>query len=128
MEEQKEFKDESLISNFIPDGNSILDRINMDKRVKQASGRVLIEGMVSSTTSSGGVNIIGINHEQESEVTTISNYIKDGTFFESKKRNPIVVGKKLADKLGLEEPLHKEIAGEDFVDRDLGLQERDCDH
>ena len=66
---------------------------------------------------------------------------------------------KLADKLGLEEPLHKEIAGEDFVDsesntaledeihealtylsggslgppgedfvdRDLGLQERDCD-
>jgi ABC-type lipoprotein release transport system permease subunit len=97
----KEFKDESLISNYIPDGNSIVDEINRDERVKQVSGRVLIEGMASSTTSSGGVNIIGINPEQESQVTTIPTYITEGSFFETKKRNPIVVGHKLADKLGL---------------------------
>jgi ABC-type lipoprotein release transport system permease subunit len=97
----KEFKDESLISNYIPDGKSIIDEIRTDNRVQEVSGRVLIEGMVSSTTSSGGVNIIGINPERESEVTTIPTYIKEGSFFESKKRNPIVVGHKLADKLGL---------------------------
>ncbi|MBT8380263.1 MAG: ABC transporter permease [Ignavibacteria bacterium] len=97
----KEFKEEKLISNYIPDGNSILDQIRKDGRIKEVSGRVLIEGMASSPTSSGGVNIVGVNPDRESIVTTISNYIKEGTFFETNKRNPIVVGQKLADKLGL---------------------------
>jgi ABC-type lipoprotein release transport system permease subunit len=97
----KEFKDEKLISNYIPDGNLVVEEIRKDGRIKEVSGRVLIEGMASSPTSSGGVNIIGVNPERESEVTTISTYIKEGNFFESKRRNPIVVGQKLADKLGL---------------------------
>ncbi len=97
----KEFKDEKLISNYIPDGNSVVEEIRKDGRIKEVSGRVLIEGMASSPTSSGGVNIIGVNPERESEVTTISTYIKEGNFFESKRRNPIVVGQKLVDKLGL---------------------------
>ena len=97
----KEFKDEKLISNYIPDGDLVVEEIRNDRRIKEVSGRVLIEGMASSPTSSGGVNIIGVNPNRESEVTTISTYIKEGNFFESKRRNPIVVGRKLADKLGL---------------------------
>jgi ABC-type lipoprotein release transport system permease subunit len=97
----KEFKDEKLISNYIPGGNTVVDQIRNDIRIKEVSGRVLIEGMASSPTSSGGVNIVGINPEKEKGVTTIPTYIKEGNFFESKKRNPVVVGKKLADKLGL---------------------------
>jgi len=97
----KEFKDEGLISNFIPDGNSIIEQIRKDGMIKEVSGRVLIEGMASSPTSSGGVNIIGINPEREREVTTISTYIQNGDFFKSDKKNSIVIGQKLADKLGL---------------------------
>jgi ABC-type lipoprotein release transport system permease subunit len=97
----KEFKDEKLISNFIPNGNSIVDEVRNDKRIKEISGRVLIEGMASSPSSSGGVNIIGVSPEREKMVTTIPSYIEEGNFFETKKRNPVVVGKKLADKLGL---------------------------
>lgn len=97
----KEFKDEKLISNFIPNGNAIVDEVRNDKRIKEISGRVLIEGMASSPSSSGGVNIIGISPEREKMVTTIPSYIEEGNFFETKKRNPVVVGKKLADKLGL---------------------------
>jgi len=96
-----EFKDEGLISNFISDGNSIIEQIRKDGMIKEVSGRVLIEGMASSPTSSGGVNIIGINPEREREVTTISTYIQNGDFFESDKKNSIVIGQKLADKLGL---------------------------
>lgn len=96
-----EFKDEGLISNFIPDGNSIIEQIRKDGMIKEVSRRVLIEGMASSPTSSGGVNIIGINPEREREVTTISTYIQNGDFFESDKKNSIVIGQKLADKLGL---------------------------
>ena len=48
----KKFKDESLISFFIPDGNKIADEIINLKEVKDVSARVLIEGMASSPSSS----------------------------------------------------------------------------
>lgn len=97
----KEFKDENLISFFILDGNNISDKISELKEVKDVSARVLIEGMASSPSSSRGVNIIGIDPDREKNVTTIANYIVEGEYFDGIKRNPILVGKKLADKLGL---------------------------
>jgi len=97
----KEFKDEKLISKYIPGGDEIVDEIRKVNGVKGVSGRVLIEGMASSPSSSTGVNIIGINPELENNVTTISTYIEEGTFFQTNKSNPIIIGKKLADKLGL---------------------------
>jgi ABC-type lipoprotein release transport system permease subunit len=103
----KEFKDESLISFFIPDGNKIADEISEINEVKDVSARVLIEGMASSPSSSRGVNIIGIDPDREKNVTTIANYVVDGQYFNGIKRNPILVGKKLADKLGLK--LHSKI-------------------
>ena len=49
----EEFKDEKLISNYIPDGSKVVEEIREDTRIKEVSGRVLIEGMASSPTSSG---------------------------------------------------------------------------
>ena len=103
----KEFKDESLISFFIPDGNKIADEISELKKVKDVSARVLIEGMASSPSSPRGVKIIGINPDREKNVTTIADYMVEGEYFKGIKRNPILVGKKLADKLGLK--LHSKI-------------------
>ena len=103
----KEFKDESLISFFIPGGNTLADEISELKEVKDVSARVLIEGMASSPSSSRGVKIIGINPDREKNVTTIANYMVEGEYFKGIKRNPILVGKKLADKLGLK--LHSKI-------------------
>ena len=103
----KEFKDESLISFFIPDGNKIADEIVDLKEVKDVSARVLIEGMASSPSSSRGVNIIGIDPDREKAVTTIADYVVEGKYFNGIKRNPILVGQKLADKLGLR--LHSKI-------------------
>ncbi len=97
----KEFKDENLISHFIPDGNEIADEINNREEIKGVTARLLIEGMASSPSSSRGVNILGINPEAESSVTTITRDIIDGEYFQGIKRNPIIIGEKLADKLGL---------------------------
>ena len=103
----KEFKDESLISFFIPDGNKIAGEISELKEVKDVSARVLIEGMASSPSSSRGVKIIGIDPDREKNVTTIADYVVEGEYFNGIKRNPILVGQKLADKLGLK--LHSKI-------------------
>jgi putative ABC transport system permease protein len=97
----KAFKDDNLISNYIPDGPDLADNIRKLPQVKDVSARVLIEGMASSPGSSSGTNIIGVNPEHEKNVTTIANYIIDGEYFKGIKRNPILVGAKLANKLGL---------------------------
>lgn len=95
-----EFKDEGLISFYIPDGNQIVNEIRELNEIKAVSPRVLIEGMASSPTSASGVRIVGVDPEKEKSVTTIADYIVDGSYFEGVKRNPILIGKKLADKLG----------------------------
>jgi len=97
----KAFKDDNLISNYIPNGPVLADNIRKLPQVKDVSARVLIEGMASSPGSSGGANIIGVDPEHEKNVTTIANYIINGEYFSGIKRNPILVGAKLADKLGL---------------------------
>jgi len=97
----KEFKDENLISNYIPGGNKITGELVKIEGVSSVSARLLIEGMASSPSSSRGVNIVGIDTEAEKSVTTFSDDIIEGKYFEGIKRNPILIGKKLADKLGL---------------------------
>jgi ABC-type lipoprotein release transport system permease subunit len=97
----KKFKDEGLISFYIPEGNKIANEIREMPGITEVSARVLIEGMASSPSSSGGVEIIGVNPENEKAVTTIADYITEGKYFDGIKRNPILIGKKLADKLGL---------------------------
>ena len=95
------FKDDNLISNYIPNGPEIANDIRKLPEVKDVSARVLIEGMASSPGSSSGANIIGVDPDHEKAVTTIADYIIDGKYFEGIKRNPILVGAKLANKLGL---------------------------
>jgi len=97
----KEFKDESLTSHYIPDGNKLAGKISHLKEVKDVTSRVLIEGMASSPNSSRGVNIVGVDASREKNVTTVADYIIKGEYFIGIKRNPILVGEKLAYKLGL---------------------------
>lgn len=97
----KQFKDEGLISFYIPEGKIIENEIATLSEVKEVSARVLIEGMASSPTSASGVSIVGIEPDKEKEVTTIANYLIEGKYFNGIKRNPALIGKKLADKLGL---------------------------
>jgi ABC-type lipoprotein release transport system permease subunit len=96
-----EFKDDNLISNFIPDGNEIANQIENQQEVKSVSSRLLIEGMASSPSSSRGVNILGVDPESEKYVTTVAYDIIKGEYFNGIKRNPVLIGEKLADKLGL---------------------------
>jgi ABC-type lipoprotein release transport system permease subunit len=96
-----EFKDDNLISNFIPDGNEIANQIENQQEVKSVSSRLLIEGMASSPSSSRGVNILGVDPESEKYVTTVAYDIIEGEYFNGIKRNPVLIGEKLADKLGL---------------------------
>ncbi len=95
------------IVNFIPDGFRILRETRIIPGVKAVSGRTLIEGMAASPTSTFGVKIVGIVPKEAKEVTDIHDRLIQGKYFEGDERNPVVIGKKLADRLGVK--LHSKL-------------------
>jgi ABC-type lipoprotein release transport system permease subunit len=97
----KEFKKEKLITNTLPDADNILDKLKNNTSIEYVTQRVIIEGMASSPTSSSGVEIVGIDPDVEKNITSISSKMKEGNYFATKNRNPIVVGEELAKKLSL---------------------------
>ena len=93
-------KDKNL-SNYIPDGETVLTECRQTSGVSAVSGRVLIEGIAASPASSFGVRIVGIDPAAARQVTDIHANVIEGNYFEMNKRNPIVIGKKLAERLNL---------------------------
>ncbi len=97
----KEFSKEYSLSDTISNIHYLEEKLKNDNRVKSYSKRTVINGMLSNSTGSYGVNVLGIDPEFEIKVTSVYTKIIEGDYFESKRENTMVVGKKLADKLNL---------------------------
>lgn len=94
-----EFKKEQRVNHTIidyPDIEGILNAQNVE-----FSSRVVITGMASSANGVQGVFIQGIDPAQEQRVSDIKEKIVEGSYFENTRRNPVVIGSALADKLKL---------------------------
>jgi len=85
----------------LKDGNKILHQLKNFPEVKYVATRSLAMGMLSTTTGSSGVQINGIDSEQENRISQLEQKIKEGAPFSKNKYNQIYVGRKLADKLKL---------------------------
>lgn len=94
------FKDKQEIGQYIRNGTKILTEVQHMPGVKKASGRILINGMLTAPHGSDGVLIKGIFPKEESELTGLNSKLSQGEYFPDKK-NRIFLGEALADKLGL---------------------------
>ncbi|MGQ8338165.1 ABC transporter permease [Sunxiuqinia sp. A32] len=83
----------------IPVCDSISTEIQNIEGVEASSARIIINTMIQSAATSAGVKVTGVIPEQERKVTNLYSKLNDGTWFESNKRNPIVISQKLADKM-----------------------------
>jgi putative ABC transport system permease protein len=99
----KNYEDEKLVTDTIPNFEYVLNTINKSKDITGVSSRILLEGMASSAATSNGVRIVGINTDDEKKVTSIFKQIVKGSYFNESWKNQIVIGEKLADNLGLRE-------------------------
>ena len=63
--------------------------------------RLVLQGMASTAHGNYGVKIMGIFPDKEKNVTDISEKLVQGTYLYKLKRNPIIIGEKLANKLGV---------------------------
>lgn len=101
-----DFKKDQPGKTTIEDGMTLVEKINQDERVKASTGRVLVSGMVSSSRANSGVSISGVIPEMEDEVTGLASKLVDGAYFEGVKKNPVIIGQKLAEKLKVELKSH----------------------
>ncbi|MCW0484293.1 ABC transporter permease [Gaoshiqia sediminis] len=84
---------------FITQVDSTLDAIRKETGVNAVSSRIILNTMIQSAATGSGVKITGIVPENEKLVTNLYTKIAEGSWFKDGKRNPIVIGRKLADKL-----------------------------
>ncbi|RMH69608.1 MAG: ABC transporter permease [Gemmatimonadetes bacterium] len=95
-----QFADNQQVKWVIPKGQALIDSLRRLPEVRAAAGRTVVMGMVSSAAAGSGVQIDGIIPAAERQVSKIYEKITEGAYFdESVKRNPILIGKKLATKL-----------------------------
>lgn len=83
----------------IANTDSVVQVVKSIKDVKAVSSRIIVNTMIQSPTTGAGVKVTGINPKDEKQVTNLYSKLIEGTYFENSKRNPIIIGKKLADKL-----------------------------
>jgi len=95
------FKEDQNITHYIKDKEVVIRAIKENKNIKAYAERIVVSGMVANSKGAKGVQLLGINTTQEKTLTTISKKIIEGTYFTKFKKNPAVIGQKLAKKLNL---------------------------
>jgi len=89
------------IMDTLPNALSLCREIQKNKHVRNVTARSGITGMVMSANASQGILILGINPVEEKKITIIYRTIVDsgGSYFGEDRKNQILVGAKLAEKL-----------------------------
>ncbi len=95
------FQETNDFTNYIADADGLRNSISEIEGVSGVSERIVIQSMAASAETATGVLISGVKPDEETEVTTINNKIIDGEYFKGIKRNPVVIGEKLAEKLNV---------------------------
>lgn len=95
----QEYKDDAKVKFYIPDADAKVSDIDANPEVLAVSGRMVVSAMISSTRQSSGVQIYGIDPAMEDSLTAMTEKMVEGDFFAEDRKNQIVMGARLADKL-----------------------------
>ncbi|KJF41958.1 ABC transporter permease [Draconibacterium sediminis] len=96
------FLDNTESELFVPNGFALAEQIAALDSVEAASPRLIAEPFIMAAHGTGGGKMLGIDPEKEKQVTDIWQHLIEGTYLEKTSRMPpVLVGKKLADKLRL---------------------------
>jgi putative ABC transport system permease protein len=95
------YRDEHLPEHDIAHPDQVMRTIRSQSFVTAVTAHTMVEGLAMSPANSYGVAINGIQPQQESTVTDVHTYIKEGNYLSEDQRRPILVGRGLAKKLNL---------------------------
>ncbi|HHB52726.1 MAG TPA: ABC transporter permease, partial [Saprospiraceae bacterium] len=95
------FSEDQDIHFFIEKSQDKLAKIKAIAEVEQVTARSLSNGMLSTGRGARGLQIVGIEPTNEALVTHLDKKIVVGDYLTVKSKNPCLVGKKLAKKMGI---------------------------
>lgn len=96
-----EFPTDFEIKFRIQKPEKVLEYLKNDISVKDFTSRSIANGMISSTRQATGVKIVGVDPGEEARVTALDSLVDDGEYFTNVAGNPVLLGNKLAAKLGV---------------------------
>ncbi len=85
--------------NFAED--QLIKKIEALPEVEYASGRIVISAMAASAEKATGIQVVGVDVSKDTMVVDVSKQIVEGKWFDGIRRNPVVIGQKLAEELKL---------------------------
>lgn len=94
-----QFRIDPLPEYYIPESKPIRTRLEELPEVKSFSFRTITNGMVATGRSNQGVKIVGVDPSDEAQVTSLEKILTEGSYFTGKK-NPILISREMANKLG----------------------------
>lgn len=113
----KQFK-EDYDPKFSMNEQQVINSLKSFHQIKYLSTRTVTFGMLSTTTGSTHVRINGITNNAENNTSKLKDKIKEGKELSEGKKNGVLIGKKLADKMKLK--LNNKIVLT-FTDKDNNL-------
>ena len=84
---------------YLPNADTIVSAIQSDPRVKSVTPRLVATAMAGSANANTGVVVSGIDPTMEKEVSTLYLSMEEGDYFETDRRNQILVSSRTAKKL-----------------------------
>lgn len=112
------FKEDYEAQYTVPNGEDTRRRIKSLGEVAALAPRSVVQGMLSTGSGSNGVEIRGIEPAAEAEVSGLDQKVVQGTYFGSGRKNELLVGQKLRDKMKLKEGGKVVLT---FTDKDNGV-------
>lgn len=97
-----EFVQNSDLDSPIPDADSVVRFAGNLPGVVGVSPRVVVAGMAASPQTATGVELWGVDPSREDAVSSVPQSLVEGTWFEEDRRNPVVIGHELGEKLGID--------------------------
>lgn len=95
------FKSDFEAGYTLPDANRVLHQVKVTRGVGRVTIRSIAHGMLATGSGSSGVEIRGVVPAPEKAVSALDQKIVLGRYFPSEKKNELLVGRKLFDKMKL---------------------------
>ena len=96
-----EFKEDKEIKYFIANADEKLIQLQTREEIQAATIRTIVNGMLSSSRGARGMEIKAVEPTTEIATTQLDSKIVEGDFLNTKKKNPILVSQRIAEKLSL---------------------------
>ncbi|HEY0677267.1 MAG TPA: FtsX-like permease family protein [Chitinophagaceae bacterium] len=97
----RDFKKDYHPSFILKNANSLFQSLSSLPEIKVAAPRSVVQAMLITATGSAGVQVNGVVPEYEYKVSGLKEKIKEGEGFHDNKKNEIIIGRKLAEKMKL---------------------------